>query len=192
MASLEGHLDQAGHHRAHPQQRLKQEQHGQACHQVLTKGQGEGQQHLGRERSPQAAGPWQWFGDQQGAKHQGQQHQWQLVPQRNHRTGNQRQQPGRGDRQAQAASHEGLGDAPLVHTQSLANHGADGQQQPQQGHRPSQPAQRHQPGQLRWPDQGGHQRANGQRPNGQRANGQGASHHKPRWSRKKASLASST
>ena len=80
MAALVGHLDQAGHHRAHPKPGLQHQQHRQAAHHVLAEGQHQRQRHLPRHRSPQPLQLGQGFAEQQRAEHQGEQHQRQIGP----------------------------------------------------------------------------------------------------------------
>ena len=71
MAPLKGHLDQAGHHRTHPQPRLQHQPHHQRPHQELAEGQDQGQQDLGPQRPPEGTWLGQGFGHQQGAENQG-------------------------------------------------------------------------------------------------------------------------
>ncbi len=52
MAAFVGHFDQAGHQGVDPQPGLQHQQHQQPGHEVLAEGQDEGQQQLGRKRTP--------------------------------------------------------------------------------------------------------------------------------------------
>ncbi len=133
MAALVGHLNQAGHHRAHLKQRLQYHQHRQPGHEVLAEGQGEGQQHLGTQGAQQAVHPGQGFAQQQTGEYQRQQDQGQLIPDRDHLLGDQRDQAtAGGDEQPQAAGKQGLWNAPAVHpqppTQQRAQHQESGHQ----------------------------------------------------------------
>ena len=66
-----------------PRQRHQQLHHHRR-HEVLAEGEGEAEQHLGRQRSPQPPQRRQGFAQQQAAEHQGEQQRRQLRPYRQH------------------------------------------------------------------------------------------------------------
>jgi hypothetical protein len=103
---------------------------GLTPNQVLAEGKGEGEQHLGPQGLPEAAGLGEGFPHQEASKYQGEKDQGEAIPKVNHGRWHQGPGPLGTEQQTNDPGQEGFRDAPAMHPESSAE---DGPRQQQQG-----------------------------------------------------------